>query len=333
MQKAQTAPSTASWSLWLNRRRRGLAMPRLLAFLLLVTAVLPLFVQNDYVMNLLISILFAGAQAMAFDFTAGFINAVNFGFAAFVGIGAYTAAVLAVKLGMPPWIGIPAGVVMATLVGFITGILTLRQRGIYVSLMAWFVGLAMTAVVTAMVNVTRGSWGLNVPPLYPTITPRHYVYIMLVVVILLYILLRTIVRSHVGLAFRGIGQNFDAARASGINPTRYKVLNFTLSCACAGLIGGLYGHYLGILTPSLMGTTYTIEVLTLAYVGGRGTLWGGLLAAFLFRPVFDALNQFVEWRWIIYGIALIATMIFYPQGLIGLLTRIQTALAKFFKRS
>ena len=184
--------------------------------------------------------------------------------------------------------------------------------------MAWFVGLGMMAVVTALVDVTRGAWGMNVPPLYEAITARDQVYIMLGLLVFIYLVLHTVVHSNVGLAFRGIGQNFDTARASGINPTRYKVLNFTLSCALAGLLGGFYGPYVGILTPSVMGTSYTIEILTLCYVGGRATLWGGLLASFIFIPVFDYLKKLMELRLIIYGVALISVMIFYPAGMAGL---------------
>jgi branched-chain amino acid transport system permease protein len=107
-----------------------------------------------------------------------------------------------------------------------------------------------------------------------------------------------------------------------VNPTKYKVINFTLSCAAAGLVGGFYAHFIGILTPSIMGTAYTIEVLTLCYVGGRGSLWGGLAAAFIFLPVFDSLKKLMELRLIIYGLALVLTMIFYPAGFAGMYRRL-----------
>ena len=89
-----------------------------------------------------------------------------------------------------------------------------------------------------------------------------------------------VVRSRFGLAFRAIGQNLAAARASGINPTRYLVINFVLSCAFAGWLGGFYAHYYGILTPDVMLTSHTVEVLAIAYIGGRGSLWGAAVVAF-----------------------------------------------------
>lgn len=321
MQKAQTLPLSGLRAT-LAERFRDYRIPVPMVILILFSAIAPAFTKNEYLLRLLTSVLLFGAEAMVFDFTAGYINAVNFGFAAFVGIGAYMSGVLRLRFGIDPWTGMLIGAAAAAVVGFITGILTLRQRGIYVSLMAWFVGLGMMAVVTAMVEVTRGAWGMNVQPLYENITARDQVYIMLGLLVFIYLILHTVIRSKIGLAFRGIGQNFDAARASGINPTRYKVLNFTLSCACAGLLGGFYGPYVGILTPAVMGTSYTIEVLTLCYVGGRATLWGGLLASFIFIPLFDYLKKLMELRLIIYGAALIAVMILYPAGLAGLLGKL-----------
>jgi branched-chain amino acid transport system permease protein len=323
MQKTQRLP-LGGLRATLAERFEDYRIPIPMLILVALAAIVPLFVKDEYILRLLTSVLLFGAEAMVFDFTAGYINAVNFGFAAFLGIGAYMAAVLRTRLGIDPWTAMVAGAAAAAVVGFITGILTLRQRGIYVSLMAWFVGLGMMAVVTALVDVTRGAWGMNVPPLYPDITARAQVYIMLGLLVFIYLVLHTVVRSNVGLAFRGIGQNFDAARASGINPTKYKVLNFTLSCALAGLLGGFYGPYVGILTPSVMGTSYTIEILTLCYVGGRATLWGGLLASFIFIPVFDYLKKLMELRLIIYGVALISVMIFYPAGMAGLIDKLSS---------
>jgi branched-chain amino acid transport system permease protein len=324
MQKTEKAENTSMGKLGARVRTRletlGISWPALM--LLAILAIGPLFVKDQYLLRLLVISLFFGVQAMVFDFTAGFINAVNFGFAAFVGLGGYTSALLAVKLGVSPWLGLIAGATAAGILGFITGVLTLRLRGIYVSLMAWFVGLASMAIATAMADFTGGFRGLIVPPLYETATMTSHYYILLLIGVLIYALLRGIIRSRIGLAFRSIGQNFEAARASGVDPTRYKVINFTLSCACAGLFGAYYGHFIGILSPDIMGTGHTVEVLALSYIGGRGSLLGGLVTAFFFTPVFDYLKSLMEIRLIIYGLLLVLTMILYPAGLAGIFEKI-----------
>jgi branched-chain amino acid transport system permease protein len=286
--------------------------------LLAILLLLPVVFRDAYLHRLLAASLLFGAQAMVFDFTGGYINAVNFGFAAFVGLGAYTSGLLAVNAGISPWIGMPAGALAAGLVGFITGALTLRLRGVYVSIMAWFVGLALMAMTYAMVGLTRGAQGINVPYLLETPDTLPYYYILLGMTVVIYVVLRLVIHSRIGLAFKAIGQNFEAARASGVDPTRYKLINFTLSCACAGLLGGFYAHFVGVLTPGMMVTDNTIEVMALSYIGGTGTLLGGLVTAFLITPLFDYLKGLMEIRLIIYGMLLILTMILYPAGLDGL---------------
>jgi branched-chain amino acid transport system permease protein len=115
----------------------------------------------------------------------------------------------------------------------------------------------------------------------------------------------------------------EAARASGINPTRYRVFNFALSCFFAGLLGGFYAHYYGSLTPkTIMHTSKTVEVLAIAYIGGRGSLWGGMAVAFPFVFAIEYLKSNTTdlpgLQLVIYGVLMILVMIYYPSGLSGL---------------
>ena len=118
------------------------------------------------------------------------------------------------------------------------------------------------------------------PLLLDTSDNLPYYYVILAMLFVTLAVLMIAIRSRLGLAFRAIGQNLQAARASGINPTRFLVINFTLSCAFAGWLGGFYAHYYGILTPDVMATSHTVEMLAVAYIGGRGTLWGPAIVAF-----------------------------------------------------
>lgn len=285
-----------------------------------VLPLIPPFNGQDYT-RYLVSAAFMAAMAVAFDFTAGYINIVNFGFAAFVGVGAYTSGLLAADLGISPWIGMLAGAVTAGFVGLLTGMLTLRLRGIYAAVMTWFVGLALMGLARNMTEVTRGSLGLNVPMLLDTSDNLPYYYVILGMLLVTITVLTIATRSSLGLAFRAIGMNLQAARASGINPTRFLVINFTLSCAFAGWLGGFYAHYYGILTPDIMLTSHTVEVLAVAYIGGRGSLWGPAIIAFpltigveLLRTQFSNLPGL---HLVLYGLLLIVVMIFWPGGFAG----------------
>ncbi len=300
--------------------------------LFLVLAALPFIppFNQEHMVRWLIMGAFLAAQAVAFDFTAGYINVVNFGFAALLGLGAYTSAVLAsrmpflvLRLGITPWVGIWVGALVAGLLGLLLGMLTLRLRGLYAAIMAWFVGIALMGLATNLTTITRGSMGLQPQALLSTTSNRPYFCIILAMMLVVYVSLRLVTRLHFGLAFKAIGQNLDAARASGINPTRYKVFNFALSAFFAGWLGGFFAHYYGSLTPkTVMHTSKTVEVLAIAYIGGRGSLWGGILVAFPFVFFIEFLrSRFSELpglHMVIYGVLMILVMIFYPDGLAGL---------------
>jgi branched-chain amino acid transport system permease protein len=314
--------------------------------LMIVLATLPFIppFNQEYILRWMIMGAFLAAQAVAFDFTAGYINVVNFGFAAILGLGAYTSAilantspVLAIQPGISPWIGIWAGALLAGVVGLGLGILTLRLRGIFAAVMAWFFGIALMGIVRNLTPLTRGPLGMAPRTFLETNSNRPYFYIILAMLLVVYITLRLVTRSHFGLAFKAIGQNFDAARASGINPTYYRVFNFTISAFFAGWLGGFYAHYFGALTPqTLMHTSKTVEVLALAYIGGRGSLWGGMAVAFPFVFFIEYLRSNLTdlpgLHLVIYGVLMILIMIYYPGGLAGLYdwakARVTSALAR-----
>ncbi len=296
--------------------------------LILLLGTVPLFTDNEYIRHLTLVGMLFGAQAMVSDFTIGFINISNFGFAGFFGVGSYTTGILTTRYGISPFAGLIAGMLMSGLLGVFTGVLTVRLRGLYVSIMAWFMALALQALALVMVDVTRGAWGLFVDPMFKSESILPSFYTLLLITILVYIVIKTITQSKIGLAFRAIGMDLDYARASGVYPARYKMVAYTLSCAFAGLLGAFYAHFIGILTPDVMGTQHTVEVIALNVIGGRGSVWGGLLAGFVVIPPFEYLKSLMEIRLIIYGALLTTVMVFYPAGMSGLIRRIGDRLRK-----
>ena len=285
--------------------------------ILVVIPFIPPFNQQYFIRWLVAAALMA-ANAIAFDFTAGYINIVNFGYYAILGLGGYTSAILANNLGISPWIGMFFGAAASGILGFLTGLLTLKLRGLFAAVMAWFVGLALMGLTTKLVWLTRGPLGLRSPQLFETSSNLPYYYLVLLLMFVTYLVCRWATRTKMGIAFKAIAQNMEAARTSGINPVFYRIANFTMSCTLAGFLGGFYAHYYGILTPDVMHTSKTVEVLAVAYIGGRGSLWGGAFIAFPFMIAMElirsSLSNLPGLNLIIYGLLLILVMIYYPGG-------------------
>lgn len=285
--------------------------------LLLLLPLVPPFNQ-DYMIRWLISGAIIAAAAVSFDFSAGYLGIVNFGYAAFLGLGAYSSAVISNSLGLTPFVTIIFGGVISGILGVLTGIVSLRLRGMFAICFTWFIGIALMGICLKWDAVTRGPLGLQCKSFFEGNSSLPYYYLIIGILLLTYIVLGLMIKSNYGLAFRAIGQNMEAAMTSGVHPTKYRVINFTMSCFFAGLIGGFYAHYYGILTPELMHTQKTVEVLVIAYIGGRSSLWGGIAAAFPFifgmELLRSSLSDLPGINLIIYGLFLIAIMIYYPGG-------------------
>ncbi|MEL7563397.1 MAG: branched-chain amino acid ABC transporter permease [Dehalobacterium sp.] len=296
-----------------NLEKFGLSPFIVVVFLVLGAA--PYLIADEYILRLLVTSLLFGTLAMGFDLSAGYIGVANWGYSGLMGLGAYTSALLLMKLGISPWIGTIAGALIAALLGLLIGILTLRMDGMFAAILAWFIGLILMALTTSLTDLTRGALGLNVDLYFQTAWAKPYFYVIFVICVITFIVLRWVTKSNLGLAFTALGQDVEAARTSGVDPMKYKVINFTISCFIAGLCGGFYAHFIGILTPDVMATKHTVEILVIAYIGGRGSIWGPLLAAFLIVPAFEYLNFLLEFKYVIYGLLLILVMIIYPGGI------------------
>jgi len=289
-------------------------------FSLMVLLVLPMIppFNQEYLIRWLISAAFIASLAIAFDFTAGLINIVNFGYCAIMGLGAYTSAIFSHHFGLSPWLGMLAGGLAAGGMGMIIGMITLRLRGIFAACLAWFFGLALMGLAIKLVWLTRGPMGLRVERLFDTQSNVPYYYLLLAMMTAIFIICKWVTRTRMGVAFKAIGQNMEAARTSGINPVFYRLANFVLSCAIGGVLGGFYAHYYGILTPDVMHTSKTVEVLAVAYIGGRGSLWGGAVIAFPFifgmELIRSSLSNLPGINLVLYGLLLILVMIYYPGG-------------------
>lgn len=290
---------------------------------------IPFFAGSSFISHIFIIALLYSALAISFDFSVGYIGIVNFGYSGFMGLGAYTSALAAVHLKINPWLGLLLGGAASGFLGLIVGVITLRLHGLFIACFTWFLGMALMYLIAVTPEITRGVLGLTVPP-FPNVwildfrdplRLSYYAIILPLSLAILFILRYIGSRTKLGLAFKALRGSETLALSCGINPLKYRVINFTISCFLAGLLGSFYAHYVKILTPSLLSTAKTIEILSIAYIGGRGSLWGSIPASFLIISLLEVLRPIEAFRFIIYGAMLILVMLLYPGGLAKLITR------------
>lgn len=307
------------------------------AFAVLFIAIAPM-VMHDYYVSILNLILIAIVGALGLNILVGYTGQISVGHAAFMSVGAYTAANLITRLDAPFWIAVPAGGLMAAAIGAIVGIPSLRIKGLYLAIatlaaqliIEWTINHvpAISGGVQASIEVPRPSlFGVQLK----TQTQLYFFLMFFVVVAIVGTL--NLVRSRVGRAFIAIRDQDIAAEIIGIDIFRYKLIAFAVSSFYAGVTGVLYTYYLGIANYEQFQIVVSIDYLAMIIVGGLGSVLGSILGAIfitllpiairLFMETFgtlffsagDLLNIIPNLRLIIFGALIIFFLVVEPDGL------------------
>jgi branched-chain amino acid transport system permease protein len=292
--------------------------PALIAALVLAgLCVLPLGL-GIYPQHVLIVSLFYTMMACSWNLLAGYTGQVSFGHAAMAGIGAYTSGILAVKAGVNPWVGIAAGTVLAAVLGLALGALCLKMGGIYLSLTTLAFSQILHIVIVNEYDVTRGTMGLQVPGLMGEYSKLGYYYIMLAAAAAVLAVIYRMIHSNLGLNFRAVQNDELAAKSVGVRVLHVRVLAFTVASAMAGFAGGLYGHYLLLITPEIPSLDLQFKVLAMTVIGGMGSLVGPILGAFALNILEEYIRGYGEYHVLVFGLVALGVARFAPNGLLGL---------------
>ena len=253
--------------------------------------------------------------AVSLNLTTGFLGQLALGHAGFMGIGAYGAAIVSMNMNLGSdtlqlLISIMIGGLIAAFFGILIGIPALRLEGDYLAIITLGFG-EMIRVIFNNLEITGGPKGLNGIPQLTSFS--HVYWITVVTVVVIY----TLIRSRHGRSIIAIRENEIAASAVGVPTAYYKVLGFVISAFFAGIAGGLYAHYMSILSPAKFGFMYSIEILVIVVLGGMGSITGSIVAAIVLTLLPEALREFAVYRLLIYAVLLIVMMLFRPSGLFG----------------
>ena len=264
--------------------------------------------------NMLIAILFA----QSLNLITGFCGQVSLGHAAFLGIGAYTSAMLT-KSGWPLMATFIPAMVIAGMIGMIVGTASLRVRHDFLAITTMGVSFLFTGIIRKqdMLGGEMGVSGIPAPD-----GGRVGLLLMALGLTILFIMIMIYVkRSWMGFVFESIAEDEDTASVLGIDVRRFKLFAFILGTAGAGLAGALYAHQVRFIGPDSFGFVESVTVLSMVIVGGIGSIWGVTIAAALLSAMPQFFQVIDDYKLLVYGLLLFFAMRFLPEGLGGLAKR------------
>lgn len=298
------------------------------------------FMASEYWMYLACLVSINVASATGLNILTGYTGLVSLGQAAFMGLGAYTVAVLEIRFGTPFLLNLLAGGFVAMLGGLVVGIPSLRVKGLYLAI-ATIAASFIAHFLFANMALTGGTAGLTVPPatLFGAAldTSFRLYWVIVPVTVLMVLGAANLFRTRVGRAFIAIRDRDISAEVLGIPLLRYKLLSFGLSSFYAGVAGGLWAYFFRVVTPESFPLLMSIFFLAAIIVGGMGTILGAILGAIFMTMVPELLKLVVDLlpggteltvflspvRTIIFGALIIGFLVFEPQGLAEVWRRIR----------
>ena len=301
------------------------AARRLLWLLPLALLPVPAFLDQyqQYVLNLILVYVPVG---VGFNVVVGNLGLLAFSNVAFFGVGAYTAGILMVKLGLPWWATVlPAGL-MGALAGVAASVPALRGvRLFYLAIMTLAFGELLRWIYIRWEPMTGGSFGMAVPTAdafgWSLDAESHKFYVFLALVLLVIVATDRLLRSRFGRAFLAIKSNEEAAAAMGIPTDRYILLAFAWGGFAVGIAGSMYAALVGHITPISFDLTELILQFAIIMVGGLGSLTGSVLGAAVITATPEFFHNFPGFQELVFGLLIVLVLLFLPRGLASLLAK------------
>jgi branched-chain amino acid transport system permease protein len=311
--------------------------------LLVLAALAAPFWASEYLLSQLSFVLIYAVAGLGLMVLAGYTGLASIGHAAFLGVGAYTQAVLS-AMGWPFPLSMAVAAGLSAAVGMVVGLPALRVKGIYLSIATLAFGFIVEEVLARWESVTKGNSGMSVtsPQFFGLDlgSSNAFYYIALGVTVLVTLAVLNLLRSATGRAFIAIRDSEISAQSMGIHLAGYKTLAFSLSAAIVGLAGALYAHKLRFISPDQFGILQSIDLLLLVVVGGLGSVHGAFLGAIFLITMPQmisiakdylppAIGQATGLQAVVYGLVLMGFVLFEPMGLYGRWLKVRTWLQLF----
>jgi branched-chain amino acid transport system permease protein len=305
----------------------------------LALVAIPQFFKSGYAINLLIDLVRWTIFALSFDLVAGHVSAVSLGQPVFYGLGAYVAALLGPQLGFGFIGNVLLAAVLMALLALGAGIAFFRIRRVTFAIGTLGAAIIAQLVVNSATNLTGGALCTTGVPrpqfaipfsqaIIKVVRPEQFYYLLLPMLAITLLIYWAVTSGRIGRAFASVREDEIRASAIGVYPLRYKLLAFAVGSGIAGALGAFQAYYLTVVCPTEMSLDITTTLLIIVFVGGaahlRGVIMGALLFSLLPRLLELVGGQAITpaYQQVIYGVILILVMLFLPDGLDGLITRL-----------
>lgn len=296
--------------------------------LIIILAVFPLVVKDQYYMHIGIMILYTALISQAWNILSGYSGQFSFGHAAFFGTGAYASSILLTKFGISPWIGMFVGAFVAILIGLMIGFLSFRYKlkGVFFALGT----LAFAEILRIIVqnfSFFNKTLGVLIPlqrdPLMFQFTSRTgYYYTILIFTLVVFLIVYWISRSRLGYNLVAIRENEDAAQSLGVNTYKNKMIALAISSALTAIGGTFYAQYILFIEPATtFGNDVSVNIILPTIIGGAGTVLGPFVGSLILIPIGEIttalFGNFVGLNLMAYGVILILVILYLPEGIVG----------------
>ena len=306
---------------------------------------IPIWMTDLYFLHILITTGIFTIAAISLNLLLGYTGQLSLGHVAFFGIGAYTSALVSLGFDLeisdsytfvfdpqPVWLAFVSGIFVSGLFGWFIGKIAFKVRGAYFVIVTISFAEVVRLISLNWIDLTEGPMALNnIPPFtlgVPGLWEQTFYqkipnyYLVLVITIIAYIIVRRLVLSRAGRAMIALRENEALASSVGIDVTRYLILATIVSAAIAGAAGGLYTHYIRIVDPDIFLFVYTVTMVIMVVTGGKGSLAGPVVGGIIFGILPELLREGAspEGQGILYGVFMIAIVFFLPKGIVPALT-------------
>lgn len=289
--------------------------------MLVLAAAAPVLLRSSYYNLILALAAIYAIVAIGLNVLAGFTGQVSLGHAGLYAVGAYVSAWLATQLGVSFWLALPASLLLSMAIGAVLAFPSLRLEGPYLTMVTIAFGIIVNRVLVEWSEVTGGSQGiLHIPKISigsAVFNIRQFYWLALLLVLVGAAVARNLRNSPQGQSFLAVKDNEIGAESVGLSPYRLKTYAFIISAAFAGLAGALFAHLQGFISPEAFELEASFFFVTTIILGGLGTIVGPILGAAILTYLPEVLQQFQDWRLIIFGGIILFSLFIMPSGLAG----------------